>query len=414
MNYSFYLAQRLSLGSGGKKFSPAVGVAVTAIAIAVAVMIASIAIVLGFKKEITEKVVGVNGHISIYRLSSWDHEDNLISLNKYLRTVLDNLPFVTEYHEQASLPTILKTPTDFKGVYLRSLKGDVAIDYIRKSLEEGEVPDYSQDSETNRIIISRKAANQLMLNVGDKIDTYFITDDVRVRRLEIAGIYNTHFDQYDDVLIFGAMPLVAQVGNLEPDTGTFIVLQTSDFGKIQEYSEILQDIFNDSLLDGTTRDYYGTDNVLNQGRGFFSWLSLLDTNVIVIIILMLVVGSVTLVSGMLIIILERKRFIGLMRALGARTSKIRMVFIYMSIKISLIGILIGDFIVIVILYIQARYHFLALDADSYYIDFVPVYLPGWIIAAIDGGVLLMTYLVLVLPSRFVAKISPAESMVRTE
>lgn len=414
MNYPLYLARRLSLGNGGRRMSPAVAVAIIAIAISVSVMIASIAIVLGFKREIRDKVVGFNAHISLYRMPMNEEDDNLISITPFIKETLDSFPFIMEYYEQAAIPAILKTSDDFKGVYLRGLKGEKPTDYLASNLEDGDMPDYEEDDQKNKILISRIAANQLKLNVGDKIETYFISDDIRVRKLEIAGIFNSHFDQYDDVLIFGSMNLVKQLGNLNDSTGTYLMIQTDDFDKVPDYTLKLQQRFNEAVAYGETEAYYRTDNVLNQGRGFFSWLSLLDTNVVVIIILMMVVGCVTLVSGMLIIILERKKFIGLMRAMGASTSKIRNIFIYLAIKIALIGIFIGDFVIIIILYFQEKYHFLQLDADSYYIDFVPVYLPGWIVIVLDCGVLLVTYLVLVLPSRFVGKISPAESMVRND
>lgn len=414
MNYPFYLARRLSLGNGGKKTSPSVTVAIIAIAISVAVMIASIAIVLGFKKEIREKVVGFNGHISLYRMPIVSEDENLVTITPFLKNVLDEFDFITEYYEQAAIPAILKTSDDFKGVYLRGIKGDNAKRYLEKNLEEGQVPDYSIDEDRNKILISRIASNQLKLDLNDKIDTYFISDELRVRKLEIAGIFNSHFDQYDDVLIFGDMNLVQQLGNLPDNTGTYLVIQTDDFDKIPEYTLDLQERLTRALALEETNALYHTDNVLSQGRGFFGWLSLLDTNVLVIIILMMVVGSVTLISGMLIIILERKKFIGLMRALGAPAGKIRNVFVYMSIKIAFLGIVIGDVIILLLLYFQQRYHFLHLDADSYYIDFVPVFLPGWIVVALNAGVLMITYLILVLPSRFVGKISPAESMVRSE
>lgn len=410
MNLPFYLAGKLSLGNGGNKISPAVTVAIVAIAISVAVMIASLAIVLGFKNEIRDKVVGFNGHLSLFRIPTSEEDDNLITVSPFLKNILDNSPFVKEYTYVASIPAILKTTDDFKGVYLRGLQGDKSIEYIRKNLEEGVIPDYSQEDSKNKIIISRIAANQLKLKVGDKIETYFISDDIRVRKLEIEGIFNSHFDQYDDVLIFGSMALVAQLGNLPENTGTYIIINTDSFDNIQDYTNELQYLLNDAVAKGESDAFYRLDNVLNQGRGFFSWLSLLDTNVIVIIILMMVVGCVTLVSGMLIIILERKKFIGLMRSLGANTSKIRNVFIFMAVRIASIGIAIGDILILFLLYYQDKYHFLKLDPDAYYIDFVPVYLSGYMVVALNVGVLIVTYFVLVLPSRFVAKISPAESM----
>lgn len=412
MYYPLFLARRLSLNNnkGGK--SPAVTVAIISTALSVAVMIAAIAIVLGFKEQIREKVVGFNGHISLYRLSTEENDDNLIELDDFLQGQLDSTPYVTDYSLQVAIPAILKTQEDFKGVYLKALNGSEPVKYLINNLEQGEIPDYSSEENKNKILISRIGANQLKLNVGDKIDTYFISDEVRVRKLEIAGIYNSHFDQYDNVLIYGSMPLVAQLGNLEENQGTFVLIYTDNFDNIPYYSALLQNTLNEHALNGETAKFYRTDNVMNQGRGFFSWLSLLDTNVVVIIVLMLIIGAVTLISGMLIIILERKKFIGTMRALGASTSKIRSVFIFIAIKIAFLGILIGDILMIIFLWFQDKYHFIGLDADSYYIDFVPVYLTPWIVIAINAGVVGVTYLVLVLPSRFVGKISPAESMER--
>ena len=413
MNYPLFLARRLSLASNGRKNSPAVTVAIISVAVAVAVMIASIAIVLGFKQEIRNKVVGFNGHISLYKIPASEEDNNLITLTPELKSSLDSVSFVTDYSVVAAIPAILKTADDFKGVYLKGMQAKETARYLASNLEEGYIPDYSVDSLKNLILISRITANKLKLKSGDKIDTYFMSDDIRVRRLEVAGIFNTHFDQYDDLLIFGAMPLVEQLGNIPEETGTYVMIYTNNFDTIEENTFILQDALNQKALKGESDTYYRADNVLSQGRGFFSWLSLLDTNVAVIIILMMIVGCVTLISGMLIIILERKKFIGLMRALGADTSKIRNVFIYIALKIALMGIIIGDVCILIFLYCQDKYHFIQLDAESYYIDFVPVHLPAYIVLALNGGVLLITYLVLVLPSRFVGKISPAESMVRS-
>lgn len=412
MYYPFFLARRLSLNNNKGKKSPSVNVAIISTALSVAVMIAAITIVLGFKQQIREKVVGFNGHISLYRIPTEENDNNLLELDETLKRQLDGFNYVKDYSLQVAIPAILKTDEDFKGVYLKALNGKEPVKFMIDNLEEGEVPDFTLEEDKNKILISRIAATQLQLNTGDKIDTYFISDEVRVRKLEVAGIYNSHFDQYDNVLIYGSLPLVSQLGNLKDGEGTYILIYTDDFDNIPYYSALLQNSLNESTLNGESAHFYRTDNVMNQGRGFFSWLSLLDTNVVVIIVLMLIIGAVTLISGMLIIILERKKFIGTMRALGASTSKIRSVFIYIALKIAVFGILIGDAFIIVFLWLQEKYHFLKLDADSYYIDFVPVFLNPWIILAINLGVVVVTYLVLVIPSRFVGKISPVESMER--
>lgn len=409
-NYPLYIARRLSLSAGGKKKAPAVSVAVAAVALSVAVMLASISIVLGFKQEIRDKVIGFNSHISIYVVPTTPDEDNIVTLTPSLKQELLSLPFITDYSLQAAIPAILKTSSDFKGVYLKGLSGKSSREFLKKNLEEGIIADFNEPDNKNKVIISRKAANQLNLKTGDKIDTYFISDEVRVRRLEITGIYNSHFDQYDDVMIFGALPLIQQLGGINENQGTTLQVTTDNFDQIQDYTLSLQQHLNGALADGRLYRLYRTDNAYNQGINFFSWLSLLDTNVVVVLILMMIVGCVTLVSGMLIIIIEKKRFIGIMKALGAPTSKIRNIFVWLAIRIALWGMLIGNIIIIAFLYIQKTTHFIPLDADSYYIDFVPVIINWQSILCLNAGVLTVTYLVLILPSRFVAGISPAETM----
>lgn len=410
MNYPLFIAHRLSLSAGGKKKAPAVTVAVTAVALSVTVMLASVAIVLGFKQEIRDKVVGFNGHITLYVAPADQDDDNVISITPSLKKELSALTFVTDYSLQAAIPAILKTQSDFKGVYLKGLCGKTTTDFIESNLEEGEMADFSLPENKMKVVISRIAANQLGLKAGDKIDTYFISDDVRVRRLEIVGVFNSHFDQYDDVMVYGSLPLVQQLGQIGEDQGTYIQISTDDFDKIQDYTLQLQTALNTAVAEGRLFRLYRTDNVLNQGIGFFSWLSLLDTNVVVVLVLMMIVGCVTLVSGMLIIIIEKKRFIGIMKAMGAPTSKVSRIFVFLAVRIALWGLLIGNVVALGLLYVQEKTHMLPLDADSYYIDFVPVSISWVSIVLLNIGVMAVTYLVLILPSRFVSGISPAETM----
>ncbi len=410
MNTAFFLARRLSLSSGGRKKAPAVSVAIAAVALSVAVMSASICIVLGFKHEIREKIVGFNGHITLYPNVLTPDDDNLISMTDPLTKELESIGYVKEFSIQAAVPAILKTNNDFKGIYLKGLNGDNTTSFISRNLEEGTVADYSDPGNKNKIVISRTAARELGLKTGDKIDTYFITDDVRVRRLEITGVFNTHFDQYDDLVVYGSLPLVQQIGEIGDNQGTYIQVITDDFNLVQDYTFSLTDDLNEAFASGRIDRSFRADNVLNQGTGYFSWLSLLDTNVVVVLVLMMIVGCVTLVSGMLIIILERKKFIGIMKAMGSPTSQVRNVFVFLALRIAILGMVIGNVLILAILLLQEKYHFIPLDPESYYIDFVPVQLSWGALLLLNAGVLVVTYLVLILPSRFVAGISPAETM----
>lgn len=417
MNFPLYIARRISLGSQGHRSSPAVKVAVAAVALSVAVMLASVAIVLGFKREIREKIIGFNSHISLYAVPTEDG-DNVVTMTPSLRALLDSVPYVTDYSLEASIPAILKTPDNFKGVYMKSLAGEGTRRFIASSLEEGKIPEYGKEGTESgdkgngslKVVISRIAANQLGLGVGDRVDTYFITDDVRVRRLEVSGIFNTHFDTYDDLYLYGDLALIQRLGQISADRGTSVAVNTDDFNRVTEYTGDLHNRLLTAVADGTLYRYYNVDNAYNQGIGYFYWLSLLDTNVVVILVLMTFVAIMTLISGMLIIILDKKPFIGLMRALGASERETRRIFQYIAMRVAVVGLLIGNGAGLAILLAQRKWHFIPLDPDAYYIDFVPVEL-GWLpVVLLNVAVIAVIYLCLVLPSRFVSKIPPAAAL----
>ncbi len=413
MNFSLFVARRLSLGSDGRRSSPAIRVSVTAVALSVAVMLVSLAVVIGFKREIRDKVIGFNSHITLYNMPSDYDGGNLITLTPSLKSILDKQPYITDYSLEASIPAILKTPTDFKGVYLRSLNGKGTEEFVSGNIEEGRIPDFTKPENNNLIVISRIAANQLGLKAGDKIDTYFISDQVRVRRLEVAAVYNSHFDSYDQVIIYGALPLVQSIAGIPASQGTSLQIRTDDFNRVADYTAALNDALVEGVAAGLLYKYYRVDNAYNQGAGYFNWLSLLDTNVAVVLTLMAVVAIATLISGMLILILDKKRFIGVVRAMGASVGTVRRVFIYLAIKVALWGMLTGNVVMLAFLYCQDRWHFLPLDPEAYYIDFVPVEINWWSVLAMNAACLLLIYLSLILPSRFVAGISPTDAM-RTE
>ena len=410
MNLPFFLAGRLSLSSGRRHSSPAIRVAVAAVALSVAVMLAAVAIVLGFKREIRDKVIGFNSHITVYSIPSGPDDTNLVTITPTLRTILDSKDYITGYSLEASIPAILKTPDNFKGVYLKSLSNGALRRFLSSNIEEGKLPDYSKPNSELKIAISRKAANQLGLKAGDKIDTYFMSGAIRVRRMEIAAIFNTHFDSYDNIYIYGALPVIQNLGDVSEKQGTSLSVTTDNFDNIDAYTEDLSQTFNEALSSGLIYKYYRVDNALNQGAGFFRWLSLLDTNVIVVLVLMTIVACATLISGMLIIILDKKNFIGLIRSMGATVGSVRHVFIYMAIRIALAGLVIGNTFMLLLLWAQDKWHFLHLDPDSYYIDFVPVEFNLPAILILNAATIVIIYLCLILPSWFAAKISPAETM----
>lgn len=412
MSYPLFLARKLSLATDGRSANPAVRVAVSAVALSVVVMIAAVSIVLGFKREIREKVRGFNSDISLFAMpSKWNDGGTIVTLTPDLKRRLAEVPGVESVSVSVSTPAILKTSDDFKGVYLKSTSSPQTRRFLESNLETGSVPAYDAGNaaDENRIVISRKIANQLMLDTASRIDTYFITDEVRVRRFEVAGIYDSHFDAYDDLMVYGSPDFLAAFNNLTPDRGTAILIETSDFSALDDVAADVQDALVRAVAEGAMPSLYSVQTARESGAGYFNWLEMLDVNVIVILTLMMAVGCVTLVSGMLIVILDKRRFIGTLKALGARSSRLRRVFVYLALRIALSGLIAGDLIGVGLLWLQQRFHIIPLDPESYYMDFVPVELSWVSVLMINIGVIAISYIVLILPSRFVARISPAES-----
>lgn len=409
-SYPFFLARRVSLAADGRKNSPAIRVAVTAVALSIAVMLAAVAIVLGFRREITDKVTGFNSHISLYALPDQNDETNLITLTPTLRQILDSRPYVTDYTLNASIPAIMKTPDNFKGVYLNNIHGEGMERFLKSNLEEGKIPDYSQPGTETKILISRKTADQLGLKLNDRIDTYFLSTDIRVRRFTVAGIFNSHFESYDNLYIYGPLSLIQNLGGVGAKQGTSISISTDNFNRAPQYTTDLTATLTDALAKGLLYRGYRVDNTLNMEARFFQWLQLLDMNVVVILVLMTIVAAVTLISGLLIIILDKKRFIGILRAMGAQVRDVRKVFVLLAMRVAVRGMLIGNVVMLLLLYVQNRWHILSLNPDAYYIDFVPVELSWSWILILNLATLCVIYLTLLVPARFAARISPAETM----
>lgn len=399
---TLFLALRVSTSGEGKKSTPAIKVAVAAVALSVAVMLAAIAIVMGFKQEITRKVLGFNPHIVIKVNPALSRDEYLSSLTPSLEKVLNETPYISTYTLTSSIPAIFKTEGDFKGIYLKALTPEDDMGrYIETQIVEGKMPDFSKDQ--SQLVISEAAASQLQIGAGDTLPTYFIHNGVNVTPMKVAAVYNSHFSAYDDIYAFSSLPFVQQTGDIKENEGTAINIYVDDFNRVQEYAQDLRTRLDEAYSSGLIYRYYDIDTALTSSANFFSWLSLLDTNVVVILTLMTVVALITLISGMLILIVDKKRFIGVMKALGASNGMLRNVFIWLTLRVAFTGLIIGNVVMLVLLLIQEKYHFMPLNPDSYYIDFVPVRLTWLSVVVLNAAILAVTYAMLILPSRFVKK-----------
>ncbi len=409
VNYPFYIARRLSLSASGRRSSPAVKVAVAAVALSIAVMLAAIAVVGGFKQEIRAKVVGFNSHLSIYAVPT-EEAGNTLTLTPTLRNLLLKEPYVESIALEVTVPAVLKTESDFKGIYLKGIGEGADTAFLSTNLIEGKVPDFTAPGADSLMVVSRKTADELGLHIGDKVPAYFFSDDLRVRPLRVAAITDSHFEGYDNIYIYGSLALAQQLAALSPSQGTALRVTTTDFNLVDQYSAALGNKLVKAYAEADIFTPLRVENAMVQGAAYFNWLSLLDTNVLVILILMTVVACVTLISGLLILILDKVRTIGVLRALGASEKAVRRVFVWLACKVAIIGLIAGNGLMLLVLWLQQRTHFFHLDPDSYYIDFVPVAITWQGVLTLNAAVLLIVWLSLLLPAHFISRVSPASTL----
>lgn len=411
MNLELFIARKIYFGGNirQKVSSPAIKIAVSGIALGVAAMILAVCIVVGFKREIRDKVVGFGSDIQITNFdNNMSYETYPVRLTDSLMQVIDAHRGVRHSEVFATIPGIIKTDREFQGVVLKGVDKGYDWSFFEKNLLEGSVLSDADTSGINGILISKYIADRLELKLGDGFLCYFIQDPIKVRKFTIRGIYNTNFEDYDKVFVLTDLRMVQRLHGWDRDQVSGIELTVNDFDRLQE---VRDDLFFDlaSSHDGDGKALY-TRSAEDMNPTIFGWLGLLDTNVWVIIILMLAVSGFTMISGLLIIILERTNMIGILKALGARNYSVRKVFLYISSFLILKGLLWGNVIALGICFLQKRFGLIGLDPATYYVAKMPVDLNIFYILLINVGALLVSVLMLVGPSYLISRILPAKSI----
>lgn len=397
------IASRLYFSEEGKARTsrPAVRVALGGIIIGVVVMIVAICVVVGFKQEVQRKVAGFGSHIQVvnfdnnatYELQPVDISDSLI--NK-----LQGLHHVKKVSTFASKPGILKTDSAFQGIIF---KGTDYWDYFADNLVVGSLPTVA-----NEVIISTVLASQLHLTVGDQILCYFVQESLRVRKLYISGLYNTCMSEMDRMFVLGDIALVRQLNHWKDSQASGIEVLVDDLKYLHEVADRVYFATANRLDEAGNAFYTQTLEQLNPQ--IFGWLDLLDMNVIIIILLMLCVSGFSIITGLIILILESVNLIGTLKALGANNQFVRRIFIYEAILLVGKGMVFGNIIGLGLVALQHFTRIIPLDAATYYVSYVPMAFPwGWLII-LNLGVLAISWLVLLAPSAIVSQISPAKVM----
>ena len=412
MNLPFFLSRRIYFSEGDRHevSRPAIRIATIGVAIGLAVMIITVSVILGFKHTIRDKVVGFGSHIQVTNfVTQQTAVPAPIAINDTLIRKLKKIPNVRHVECYTMTQGILKTDSDFLGVAFKGVGEDYDLSFIRQNLQEGTLPTFSSKTSSNKLVISRKMADKLQLHVGDKVYAYFIAyDDVRARRFTVSGIYQSHMKQFDDVLCLTDLRTTTKLNDWETDQCSGAEILVKDFDLINETNMQVIDLIKNHT------DRYGetliSQTIFEAYPQVFSWLSLLDVNVWIILALMICVAGFTMISGLLIIILERTQMIGILKALGARNSTVRHTFLWFAAFIISQGLLIGDVIGIGLVVLQQHTGFIHLDPASYYVDTAPMELNIPIIVILNVATLLISVFVLIAPSYLVSHIQPVKAM----
>lgn len=411
MSLSLFIAKRIYRDSdGGKQVSrPAVFIAMLGIAMGLAVMIIAVAVVIGFKSEVRNKVIGFGSHIQITNLDAVNsYETRPILVDDSIIAALSNYPGVKRVQRYSTKPGMIKTDNAFQGMVLKGVGAEFDSRFFKEHLLEGEIPVFSDSVSTNQVLISKALATKMNLKLGDKIYTYYIQDDVRARRLTIKGIYQTNFSEYDNLFLLTDLCMVNRLNGWEPEQASGIELQVRDYDKLEDITYQIA-VDTDNKTDRLGGIYY-VRNIEQMNPQIFEWLNLLDLNVWVILILMVGVAGFTMISGLLIIIIERTNMIGILKALGATNFTIRKTFLWFSVFLIGKGMIWGNAIGLAIYFLQSQFGILKLDPETYYVDTVPVHFNVLFFLLINAGTLLASVLMLIGPSYLITKINPASSM----
>ncbi len=412
MNLPLFIARRIYSDKGDKRkvSRPAIRIATAGVAIGLSVMIISVCIVFGFKHTIRDKVIGFGGHITVGNFM-YLHGNNQkpICMSDSMIDLLKNVDGIKHVQRFAVKQGILKTDSDFLGVMFKGVSAEYDTTFIHNNMVSGNIPVFSDSLSQNKILISKIMADLLKLDTGDRVFAYFIdNDDVRVRRFTIAGVYQTNLTQYDKILCYTDLYTAVRLNGWQADQASGAELTVRNFDKVNSTEDILIDKVNRTI--DKYGETYSSETIKQSNPQIFAWLDLLDLNVWIILVLMLCVAGFIMISGLLIIILERTNMIGILKALGAGNKMVRKTFLWFAVFIIGRGMILGNIIGLGLIFLQKFTGLVTLNPTTYYVKTVPVEINIPIILLLNAATFIISVFVLIAPSYLISHIHPAKSM----
>ncbi|MDR1814780.1 MAG: ABC transporter permease [Tannerella sp.] len=414
MNLELFIAKRIHFskekGDNKRVTPPVIRISMAGITIGLAVMIVAVAIVTGFKKEVRNKVIGFGAHI---RLTNFDnnmsYESTPIAISDSLRIALENTGGVRHIEVFATKPGIIKTDNDFQGIALKGVDCDFDTMFFRNHLIEGQMLKIDSVNTTNQVLISKTTSQALKLACGDSFLAYFVNaDEVRARKFTISGIYNTGFSDYDKLFVVCDIKHVRRLNGWDSDMASGIGIFIDDYEQIDSKTEELYF----SLIDKKDRlgNTYYIRSIKELNPMIFNWLGVLDSNVVILLVLMVLVSGFTMISGLLIIILERTNMIGILKAMGENNRSISGIFLYVSVFLIIKGLFWGNVIGVGFCWLQSHFKWLKLNPETYYLDAAPIELSATVLLLINICSLAISILMMLAPTVLISKIEPSKSI----
>jgi lipoprotein-releasing system permease protein len=411
LNTAYFIAKRFSFDKEGKKIMSRsiVRLSVFAISLSLAVMLITLAVVTGFKKEIRNKVIGFGSHIQIINFDSNNSfESSPISEKQAFLPVLQNMRGIRHIQVFATKPAIIRSQGEIQGVFVKGIGKDFDWSFFNENMVEGKSFIVNDSVKTNDIVISRRLAAMLKLKLGDEFAIFFIDDRPRMRQFHICGLFQTSLDEFDKQFILADIGHIQKLYNWEKDQISGFEVLIDDYEMIDYFTEQVREVAGFRFLDDGSR--LRVINIKEKYPQIFSWLGLLDMNVIVILILMTLVAVINMISGLIILILDRTNSIGLLKALGTNNKTIKKIFLYQSFFLILEGMLIGNAIAFLLCYTQDKMQLIKLNQASYFIDYVPINLSPGIIIITNISCLVLILISMFLPTLLISRIDPVKTL----
>jgi lipoprotein-releasing system permease protein len=403
LNTEYFIAGRIAIKSERTFSKLIVRIAIAGVMLSLAVMMLSVAIIKGFKTEIQEKVRGYIGDVRIFKYGL----NNSFELSPFVPgketlTKLKNNPEVEFFQPYATKPAIISANDEVEGINFKGIDKTFNWDYIRKHLVSGTVINFADSAKaTRQILISQFTANRLKLKVGDDFIMYFVQNPPRKRPFKIVGIYDIGVEEIDKGFVIGDLNIIRRLNNWKPNEVGGIEIRIKDFSKLKAVSDGIYQDMELNLKSESVADFF---------PAIFTWLSLLDVNTKVLLILMMIVGVINMVTALLIMILERTNMIGILKSFGMSDYSVMKIFLYNAAYLVGLGLLLGNVLGLGLGFLQQYTHIYKLDQTSYYLSYVPIEIHFIDVLILNLATLIICVVVLILPSMLVSRISPLKAI----